>query len=231
MGSYVSFTVSLLFFAPSKCYLCAHLALSCISGPIFDWLLDFWTVFLKRWVPSFPIISIPLNKGSHVSFIVSFVFFAPSKPYLCVQLAFFQTSRPIFDWYPDCWSLSFLLLLLPLLPPLPLSLTMSSTPPTSPQRHQAAGRQAERDSRVMGSPDQRKIPAAPSTSVVPPPVPPSAQTPTTIDGHTYHHLPPALAAMAAALHTTPVVSQCHGCACTPAAFAVVPSPVSFILFI
>jgi hypothetical protein len=119
---------------------------------------------------------------------------------------------------------------------------MSSTPPTSPQHHQAAARQAERDSRVMGSPDQRKIPAAPSTSVIPPsvppstpvippPVPPSASTPTTVDGQTYHHLPPALAAMAAALHTTPVVSQRRGRARTPAAFAVVPSPVSFILFI
>jgi hypothetical protein len=119
---------------------------------------------------------------------------------------------------------------------------MSSTPPTSPQRHQAAGRQAERDSRVMGSPDQRKIPAAPSTSVVPlsmppstsvvpPSIPPSASTPTTVDGQTYHHLPPALAAMAAALNTTPIVSQRRGRGRTPATFAVAPSTVSFILSI
>jgi hypothetical protein len=119
---------------------------------------------------------------------------------------------------------------------------MSSTPPTSPQRHQAAARQAERDSRVMGSPDQRRIPAAPSTSVVPPPMPPStsvvpppvspsAQTPTTVDGHTYHHLPPALAAMAAAVNTTPVLPQRRGRGRTPAAIAVVPSTVSFILFV
>jgi hypothetical protein len=117
---------------------------------------------------------------------------------------------------------------------------MSSTPPTSPQRHQAAGRQAERDSRVMGSPDQRKIPAAPSTSVVPPSVPPStpvvsppvsssASTPTTVGGQTYHHLPPALAAMAAAINTTPAVPRRRGR--TPAAIPVVPSTVSFILFV
>jgi hypothetical protein len=115
---------------------------------------------------------------------------------------------------------------------------MSSTPPTSPQRYQAAARQAERDSRVMGSPDHRRIPAAPptsvpaasSTSIVPPPMPPSAQTPTTVDGQTYHHLPPALAAMAAAINTTPVVPQRCGRERTPAAIAVVPSTVSFILF-
>jgi hypothetical protein len=113
---------------------------------------------------------------------------------------------------------------------------MSSTPPTSPQHHQAAARQAERDSRVMGSPDQRRIPAAPptsvvpapmppSTSVVPAPVPPSASTSTTVDGQTYHHLPPALAAMAAALNTTSVIPRRRGR--TPAAIAVVPSTVSF----
>jgi hypothetical protein len=119
---------------------------------------------------------------------------------------------------------------------------MSSTPPTSPQRHQAAGRQAECDSRFMGSPDQRKIPAAPSTSVaplpvppstsvIPPPIPLSASTPTTVDRQTYHHLPPALAAMAAALNTTPVLPQRCGHGCTPATIAVVPSTVSFILVV
>jgi hypothetical protein len=107
---------------------------------------------------------------------------------------------------------------------------MSSTPPTSPQRHQAAARQAERDSRVMGSPEQRRIPAAPSTSAAPPPGPSSARTPTTVDGQTYHHLPQSLAALAAAVSAIPLAPQRRGRGRTPAASAIALPPVSFILF-
>ena len=50
---------------------------------------------------------------------------------------------------------------------------MPSTPPTSPQRHQEAARQAERLNRVMASPEQRRTPAGSSTSAPPPPAGPS----------------------------------------------------------
>jgi len=48
---------------------------------------------------------------------------------------------------------------------------MPSTPPTSPQRHQEAARQAERLNRIMASPEQCRTPAGPpaaSTSAAPP---------------------------------------------------------------
>jgi len=50
---------------------------------------------------------------------------------------------------------------------------MPSTPPTSPQRHQEAARQAERLNRVMASPEQCRTPAGSSTSAPPPPAGPS----------------------------------------------------------
>jgi hypothetical protein len=106
---------------------------------------------------------------------------------------------------------------------------MSSTPPTSPQRHQAAARQAERDNRVMGSPDRRRTPSTPSNSTIPPPGPSSARAPTTFGGQTYHNLPPALAAMAAAINVAPVALVRRGR--TPAISAIAPLPVSCILFI
>jgi hypothetical protein len=73
----------------------------------------------------------------------------------------------------------------------------------------------------MGSPEQRRIPAAPSTSAAPPPGPSSARTPTTVDGQTYHHLPPSLAAMAAAVSAIPLAPQCRG-----RTSALAPPPVS-----
>ena len=40
-------------------------------------------------------------------------------------------------------------------------ITIRTTPPTSPQRTQQAGRQAERDQRQMGSPPGRRQPQRP----------------------------------------------------------------------
>jgi len=77
---------------------------------------------------------------------------------------------------------------------------MSSTPPTSPQRSQAAGRHTERANRIMGSPEQRRTPAAPlapSATAVPPPSNQS-RGPVTFGGQTYHNLPPHLVAQMAA---------------------------------
>jgi hypothetical protein len=79
---------------------------------------------------------------------------------------------------------------------------MPSTPPTSPQHHQAATRQSERVSRIMGSPEQRRIPAAPPIPAMPPP-PPSLRS-VTFDGQRYNHLPSHLAAMAAAIPAFPI---------------------------
>src|SRR6266851_1182181 len=77
---------------------------------------------------------------------------------------------------------------------------MPSTPPTSPQRSQATGRHTERANRIMGSPEQRRTPAAPlapSAAAVPPPSNQSRE-PVTFGGQTYHNLPPHLAALVAA---------------------------------
>jgi len=56
-----------------------------------------------------------------------------------------------------------------------------STPPTSPQRHQQAGRNQERSLRQIGSPEQRRTPAIPSH--------PSALPPVIVDGRELNHLP------------------------------------------
>jgi len=77
---------------------------------------------------------------------------------------------------------------------------MPSTPPTSPQRSQATGRHTERANRIMGSPEQRRTPAAPlapSAAAVPSPSNQSRE-PVTFGGQTYHNLPPHLAALVAA---------------------------------
>jgi hypothetical protein len=94
---------------------------------------------------------------------------------------------------------------------------MSSTPPTSPQRHQEATCHAERSSHLMASPEQRRTPAGPSTastSVAPPPAsisaapPPaiaqaSSGGPVTFGGQTYHYLPPNLVAQMATVPSIP----------------------------
>ena len=89
---------------------------------------------------------------------------------------------------------------------------MSSTPPTSPQRHQEATCHAERSSRLMASPEQCRTPAGPSTAstfAAPPPAPPtiaqaSSGGPVTFGGQTYHYLPPNLVAQMA---TVPSISS------------------------
>ena len=85
---------------------------------------------------------------------------------------------------------------------------MPSTPPTSPQRHQEATRHAERSSRLMASPEQRRTPTDPSaasTSAVPPPsiAQTSSEGPVTYGEQTFHHLPPHIAAMVQNLSTNP----------------------------
>jgi len=101
---------------------------------------------------------------------------------------------------------------------------MPSTPPTSPQRHQAAARQSERVSHIMGSPEQHRIPAASSISAVPPP-PPSLRS-VTFDGQIYNHLPSHLAAMAAAIPAFPI-QQRRGR--LPTTSVLTPAPVSLII--
>jgi hypothetical protein len=82
---------------------------------------------------------------------------------------------------------------------------MSSTPPTSPQCSQAAGRQAERANHIIGSPEQRRTPAGPSvpsTAAAAPSLPPRG--PVTFQGQTYQHLPPDLVARLAQLPPLPI---------------------------
>ena len=85
---------------------------------------------------------------------------------------------------------------------------MASTPPTSPQRSQAAGRHAERASRTLESPEQRRTPAgpsAPSAAAATPSLP--LREPITFQGQTYHNLPTDLAARLASLPPLPAAPQ------------------------
>lgn len=59
---------------------------------------------------------------------------------------------------------------MPSTPPLPSDAELPSTPPTSPQRHQQAARNQERNQREIGSPEQRRTPVVPSHPPAPPPV-------------------------------------------------------------
>lgn len=107
---------------------------------------------------------------------------------------------------------------------------MASTPPTSPQRHQEAARHAERSSRLMASPEQRRTPAGPSTastSAAPPP--PIAQAPseepTTYGQQTFYHLPPSLAAQVRnLLPLQPIRGR-------PSSSTLAPPPVSLIFIL
>jgi hypothetical protein len=115
-------------------------------------------------------------------------------------------------------------LLSPLLSPMP------STPPTSPQRNQAAGRHAERLSRIMGSPEQRRTPAAaPSalSAAAAPSLP--SRGPVTFQGQTYHHLPPELAAHVASISSVSTAPQRHRH--SSAASLLAPAPVSVIIYL
>ena len=61
----------------------------------------------------------------------------------------------------------------------------NQTPPTTPERVRTAAQQEERDQRVMGSPEQCRIPGQ-----QPPPPPPPA--PASIATTSYNNLPPGL---------------------------------------
>jgi hypothetical protein len=111
-------------------------------------------------------------------------------------------------------------------PPSLLPFLMSSTPPTSPQRSQAAGHQAERANRIIGSLEQRRTPAGPSvpsTAAAAPSLPPRG--PVTFQGQTYQHLPPDLVARLAQLPPLPVAPSCR----RPS--SIVSTSVSLHLFI
>jgi hypothetical protein len=105
---------------------------------------------------------------------------------------------------------------------------MPSTPPTLPQRDQAAGRHTERLNRIMGSPEQRRTPAAaPSAlSAAAAAAAPSLPSggPVTFQGQTYHHLPPELAAHVASISSTSTAPQQHRHSLAPPLLA--PAPVS-----
>jgi len=81
-----------------------------------------------------------------------------------------KSAMSLFLGLSSLFSVPLPSLLLFLLPSL-----MSSTPPTSPQHSQAAGRQAECANHIIGSPEQRRTPAGPSvpsTAAAAPSLPP-----------------------------------------------------------
>jgi hypothetical protein len=73
---------------------------------------------------------------------------------------------------------------MPSTPPLPSNTNIPSTPPTSPQRHQQAARNQERNQRLIGSPEQRRTPTIPLRLPVPPNPPPVI-----VEGRELNHLP------------------------------------------
>jgi hypothetical protein len=113
--------------------------------------------------------------------------------------------------------------------PSPLLSSMPSTPPTSPQRDQAAGRHAEHLSRIMGSPEQRRTPAAPSSTLSAAAAPslPSRE-PVTFQGQTYHHLPPELAAQIASTSSISTAPQQHRRSLAAPLLAPAPVSVSYL---
>ncbi len=70
---------------------------------------------------------------------------------------------------------------MPATPPPPSPPPLPASPLTSPQRHQQAARNQERNQRLMGSPEQRRAPAIPSRSLALPPL--------IVDGRELSHLP------------------------------------------
>ena len=68
--------------------------------------------------------------------------------------------------------------------------------PTSPQLHQQASHYQEHNQCIMGSPEQRRIPATFSNST-------STHHPSVFNGQAFHHLPAHLAAQLAALPPMP----------------------------
>ena len=107
-------------------------------------------------------------------------------------------------------------------PSIPSAIIMPSTPPTSPQRHQEAARQAERSNRLMASPEQRRTPAGPSTSVaLPPPIVQASS-----EQHTSGNLAQHLVAGIQNLIPIPPVPR-RG---RPVSSTLAPPPVSLILY-
>ena len=85
---------------------------------------------------------------------------------------------------------------------------MASTPSTSPQHSQAAGRYAQRASRTLGSPEQHRTPAGPLASSAAATVPPlPSREPVTFQGQTYQNLPTDLVARMASLPPLPAPPQ------------------------
>jgi hypothetical protein len=82
------------------------------------------------------------------------------------------------------------------IPPSTPPFALPSTPLTSPQLSQQAAHLEERNQRIIGSPEQRRIPTAPPQPVV-------------FNGQTYHHLPSNLAAQLAALPPIPPMRVRH----------------------
>jgi hypothetical protein len=102
---------------------------------------------------------------------------------------------------------------------------MLSTPPTSPQHDQAAGRHIEHINRIMESPEQRRTPAAaPSALSAAAASSLPSGGPVTFQGQTYHHLPPELAAHVASISSTSTAPQQHRHSLAPPLLA--PAPVS-----
>jgi hypothetical protein len=76
------------------------------------------------------------------------------------------------------------------IPPSTPPSALPSTPLTSPQLSQQAARLEERNQRIIGSPEQRRVPSIPSR-------------PITFEGRTFHHLPADLAAQVVAAPVIP----------------------------
>ena len=111
---------------------------------------------------------------------------------------------------------------------IPSPVIMPSTPPTSPQRHQEAARHAERSSRLMASPEQRRTPAGPSaasTSAVPPPSIAQASSggPAVYNGQTFNYLAQDLVARIQNLPPMPPPTSGRG---RPSSSTLAPPPVS-----
>ena len=127
------------------------------------------------------------------------------------------------------WSLVFLARSPPSLF-LSLPSSIASTPPTSPQRSQAAGRHAEHASCTLGSPEQCRTsagPSAPLAAAAAPSLP--LREPVTFQGQTYCNLPTDLAARLASLPPIPVASQRRRRSSALTFHA--PAPVSLLLSI
>ena len=75
-----------------------------------------------------------------------------------------------------------------------------SPPPTSPQLHQQASHYQEHNQRVMGSPEQHRVPATSSYST-------STHQPSIFNGQVFCYLPAHLAAQLAALPPIPQNSR------------------------